>query len=216
MEPTTIIILALLIIGLCVLWILYRKIFVEYDRCLLIRLGDIDDALNYAAVPLIVGRIPFVDIDNAVESDLDPRAVVGFVIDQPLWLDNVSGLGVDSEDFNAPGYYAACLINWESIDEVSKYGDLGFGIRRISNGSESIAKGTRELCFLGFGTNCTPDKLGIAPCFIHIQRGILAPFRYHPYAKFGFTTPMRFRRWSPLTYLYIKLFKRKELKKSVY
>ena len=200
--------LAIILVSLIILWILYRKIFVEYDRCILVRLGDIDDALNYASVPIIIGRIPFTYIDNKVESDLNPRNVVGFVIGNPIWLDGV-------EKFK-PGYYASCLINWENIDEVTKYAELGFGIRRISNFSESIPEGTRELCFLGFGTSCTPDKVGQAPCFVHIQRGILAPFKYHPYTRFGFITPMKYRRWSLLAGIYVRIFSRSELNKAEY
>ena len=95
----------------------WNKATKEYDRSILIRLGDRTEIRReYAHAPVIVGRIPFNDLGGLVRSNLDVRDVIGFVVGEPVWMEreDLKRLRVVlNPEFHKPGYYAYCVIQWE-------------------------------------------------------------------------------------------------------
>ena len=187
---------------------IWQKCFTEFDRSMLIRLSEQGDEAHHPNqfhyVPAIVGAYPFSDLRGEVESNLDTRNVVGFVIDKVRWIDDPRQLGLDPCEYK-PGYYAYCVIQWEHANQIKRYYRQGFGIRKIRIVRKS---NPRENAFIGFGTD-TPEGQTIA----HWQDGPLASFRYQPYDRAGFkANDIRMRQLAPQTrtLIWLKNFITKE------
>ena len=190
----------------------WHKATKEYDRSMLIRLGTDEEALDYANAPVIVGQFPFNELAGAVESNLDVRNVIGFVVGKPIWIPNVLipnvwwlHIGLDQSTFG-PGYYAYCVIQWEHADKVKRYADQGFHIRRTRYDGPQIHPRMRERIFIGFGTDSEPEVgTGDVPMIAHIQTGPLAQLKYQPYLRGGFkATDIKMRALAPQTKLLIR------------
>ena len=159
----------------------WHKCLTEYDRSMLIRLSEEGDAdhhptkFNY--VPVILGTYPFGELRGRVESNLDSRNVIGFVVGTVKWLDAPESMGRKLRK-QKPGYYAYCVIQWEHASEVRRYFKQGFSIRKIRI---ATASNPRENAFVGFGTDGPSDQ-----SIIHWQGGLRASMCYQPYNKYGF------------------------------
>ena len=167
----------------------WHRVFHEYDRSMLIRLGADHDSESYAYAPVVVGPFPFSDLGGDVRSNLDVRNVVGFVVGKPRWLkaeDIKRLLKRPNPKYHKPGYYAYCVIQWEHAAMVKRFADQWFHIRRTSYTGNKGEYGMRERIFVGFGTDARPDKDGAVPLIAHIKTGPLASVRYQPYLKGGF------------------------------
>ena len=164
-----------------------RKLFIEYDRSILVRLGTDDESTDYANAPIIVGQFPFSELAGAVEPNLDSRNVVGFVVGPPIWIEDVwwLHLGLDKQQHKA-GYYAYCVIQWEHVSAVRRFAERGFHIRRIRYNGPQRYTNMRETIFLGFGTGSQPDDTGDVPVIVHITDDWLASCRYQPYRRGAF------------------------------
>ena len=207
---------------------LVGKLFREYDRSMLIRLGvDEKDARKYTNAPVIVGRFPFSDLDGSVRSNLDARDVVGFVIGEPKWIgvEKLQQLKkrkkLQDPDSCKPGYYVYCVIQWERAAMVRRFVEQGFHIRRVSYDDDNAEGMMRERVFIGFGTDATPDEHGNRPMVAHIDKGILPWLRYQPYRRGDFVAEdIEMRALTPLARIFIwcgKLPRRcKNLSKKVF
>ena len=184
----------------------WHKATKEYDRSMLIRLGTDEETLDYAHAPVIVGQFPFNELAGAVESNLDVRNVIGFVIGTPIWVPNVWWLhiGLDPCTFQ-PGYYAYCVIQWEHADKVKRYADQWFHVRRTRYNGPQIHHRMRERIFIGFGTDSEREEgTDAVPMIARIQTGPLASFKYQPYLRGGFkATDIKMRALAPQTKLLI-------------
>ena len=184
----------------------WQKCFKEYDRSMLIRLGTSTESCDYASAPVIVGQFPFNELAGAVESNLDIRNVIGFVVGKPTWVCCAQRLriGLKQETFK-PGYYAYCVIQWEHADKVRRYFDQGIHIRRTRYEGPQIRRNMRERIFIGFGTDAEPDEeTGTLPAIVHIQAGPLASFKYQPYLRGGFKAEdIKMRALAPQTWTII-------------
>ena len=186
----------------------WHKCFTEYDRSLLIRLSEEGDddhhPVNFHYAPVITGTYPFGELRGKVESNLDSRNVMGFVVGRVRWLDDPESMGRELRN-QKPGYYAYCVIQWEHADEVRRYFKQGFSVRKIRIVTES---NPRENAFIGFGTE--------GPCeqaIIHSQGGLRASMCYQPYDKYGFmANDIRMRQLAPQTriLIWVKNWKTKE------
>lgn len=191
----------------------WHKCFTEFDRSILIRLSEqADDEHHHPSefnyTPIIVGTYPFSELDGKVESNLDSRNVVGFVIGEVQWLDNPyqfpKRLGIDSFSFK-PGYYAYCVIQWEHAYQVRRFFRQGFGIRKIR---KKTATNPKENAFIGFGTESSKGQE-----IIHWQDGLSASMRYQPYNRAGFKAMdirMRQLAFQTRALIWLKNFKTKE------
>jgi len=165
-----------------------RKLFIEYDRSILIRLGTSPENEDYAYAPIIVGQFPFSELAGAVEPNLDSRNVIGFVVGRPKWIRDVwwLHLGLDKNQHKA-GYFAYCVIQWEHASAVRRFAERGFHVRRVRYNGPQRYQDMRETIFLGFGTGSEPDEAGDVPVIVHITDDWLASFRYQPYERGGFS-----------------------------
>ena len=131
----------------------WHKCCTEYDRSMLIRLSEEGDRnhhpVNFHYAPVITGTYPFGELRGQVESNLDSRNAIGFVIGRVKWLNDPGSMGRKLRG-QKPGYYAYCVIQWEHADEVRRYFRQGFSIRKIRIVTES---NPRENAFIGFGTD---------------------------------------------------------------
>lgn len=188
----------------------WHKATKEFDRSMLICLGTDEEVVDYADVPIIVGQYPFGELAGKVESNLDVRNVIGFVIGKPKRVRNVRclRLGLDPNIYK-PGYYAYCVIQWEHANTVKRYVDQGFHIRKTRYDGPGMRPGTRERVFIGFGTDSTPDEeTNDVPVAVHIQTGLLASLRYQPYLRGGFqATDIKMRALAPQTKFLIRFIK---------
>ena len=167
----------------------WHRLFREYDRSMLVRLGTDEDAHNYAYAPVIVGRFPFSELDGVVRSNLDIRDVIGFVVGKPRWMErkDLKRLKIPlNREFHKPGYYAYCVIPWEHAPMVRRFADQWLHVRKTSYTGTNAELGMRERVFVGFSTDATPDGTDARPMIAHIDKGFLASFRYQPYLKGGF------------------------------
>ena len=164
-----------------------RKFFIEYDRSILVRLGNHAENNDYTNAPIIVGQFPFSELAGAVEPNLDTRNVVGFVVGRPIWIWDVwwLHLGLDKNQHKA-GYYAYCVIQWEHASAVKRFAERGFHIRRVRYNGPQRYKDMRETIFLGFGTGSQPDAAGDVPVIVHITNDWFSSFRHQPYLRGGF------------------------------
>ena len=66
-----------------------RKMFVEFDRSILVRIDIPDDEKpeSYANWPILVGPLPFASFDNQTVPNVQVRDVVGFIIGIPQHID---------------------------------------------------------------------------------------------------------------------------------
>ena len=163
---------------------IWQLCFIEYDRSMLIRLseeGDIDhDPTKFVNAPVIVGQFPFSELEGKVQSNLDVRNVIGFVIGEAKWIDNPRILGIDPCEWKS-GYYAYCVIQWEYASLVKHMYKRGYHIRKVSHPSSYVGTFQRETRFIGIGTDSSEGQ-GIP----HFQSGTLAFLRYQPYDRAGF------------------------------
>ena len=162
----------------------YHACFTKYDRSILIWLGT-KEAEHLANVPLIVGTFPFTPVGEKMESNLDARNVIGFIIGEPKWVCREECLGtkVATDTGFLEGYYAYCVVQWEHAQLVERFWRQGFHIRETS----TQVKGGRESKFIGFGTDAEPDeKTQLPKHIVHIQKGLFASWKYQPYKKGGF------------------------------
>ena len=188
----------------------WNKIAKEYDRSMLIRLGTGPDSMDYANVPLIVGRFPFSDLGGQVRSNLDARDVVGFVIGTPKWLGcrDLRCLPIKFDPkFHKPGYYAYCVVQWEHAAMVKRFADQWLHIRRTGYNGGRAERGMREHTFIGFGTDSQPDAgTGDVPMIANLSSGFRASVRYQPYLRGGFKAEdIKMRALAPQTRLLIKI-----------
>ena len=192
----------------------WHKCTTEFDRSMLIRLiadrcgickgckkqkkcEKTHHPTDFSLVPVIVGKYPFSELRGKVESNLDSRDVIGFVVGDVKWIDDPTRLKLNPCK-NKPGFYAYCVIQWEHADQVRRLYKQGFGVRKIQHKSKS---NPRENSFIGFGTD-VPDGQEI----VHWQKGIFASWRYQPYYKAGFhACDIRMRQLAPQTRLLIWL-----------
>lgn len=181
----------------------WQKCSKEYDRSMLIWLGTNNEACDYTNAPVIVGQFPFNELAGAVQSNLDIRNVIGFVIGKPIWIQDISKLRLRLDPIICkPGYYAYCVIQWEQADTVLRFFQQGIHIRRTRyDGRPQMLRDMRETIFIGFGTDATPDvKTGTRPSIVHIQTGLLASLKYQPYLKGGFkSSDIKWRQLAPQT-----------------
>ena len=163
---------------------IWQLCFIEYDRSMLIRLSEEGDEEHYPTkfsyVPVIVGQFPFSELGGEIQSNLDVRNVIGFVIGKVKWIDNPRVLGIDPCEWK-PGYYAYCVIQWEYANLVKRMSKQGYHIRKISHPSSFTGTFQRETRFIGMGTDSYEGQ-GIP----HFQSGPLAFLRYQPYDRAGF------------------------------
>ena len=183
---------------------LWHVLFTEYDRSILIRLSkEGHDPKLFGNVPVIVGLFPFSELEGEIESNLDVRNVIGFVIGAVQWVDNYEDL--NKFGICQAGYYAYCVIQWEHIAAVRRYYRQGFHVRKIRRARES---NPRENSFIGFGTQTAPGQE-----IVHVQDSILASLRYQPYNRLGFESKdIKLRQLAPQTRLliWLKNFRTKE------
>ena len=169
----------------------WHKATREYDRSMLIRIGTDEDSPDYAYAPVIVGQSPFTELAGRVESNLDTRNVIGFVVGKPRWMEmeDLRSLRIVLDKrFHKPGYYAYCVIQWEHAAFVKRLADQWFHIRRTRYEGPEVRAGMRERIFIGFGTDAKPDDDNkcARPMIAHIESGPMASFKYQPYLKGGF------------------------------
>ena len=181
----------------------------EYDRSMLIRVGTDEDTPDYANVPIIIGQLPFSELAGRVQSNLDTRNVIGFVVGRPKWMkmEDLRRLRIVLDPrFHTPGYYAYCVIQWEHAAFVKRLADQWFHIRRTRYDGPEVRAGMRERIFVGFGTDAKPDEgTGDLPMIAHMENGPLASFKYQPYLRGGFRAEdMAMRALSPQTKLLIR------------
>ena len=190
----------------------WGKAFREYDRSMLLSLGTERAWRDYADKPLIVGQIPFSQVAGGVESDLDVRNVIGFVIGKPRWLttSRLKRLRLDLDNCK-PGYYAYCVVQWERADFVKRLEEQWFHVRRTRYDGPPIRRPIRmrERVFLGFGTDSEPDpNTGEVPFIAHLEKGLLGSFKYQPYRRGGFNaTDLKMRALAPQTKFMIRFIK---------
>ena len=170
---------------------------------MLIRLGTHEDAPKYEYAPVIVGRLPFSDLDGLVRSNLDIRDVIGFIVGKPKWMetDDLKRLRIElNPEFHKPGYYAYCVIQWEHAAMVKRFADQWLHVRRTTYDGNRAEPNMRERIFIGFSTDATPDAYDARPIVTHIDTGLLASFRYQPYLRGGFKAEdIKMRTLSPQT-----------------
>ena len=163
---------------------IWHLCFIEYDRSMLIRLSEEGDEdhhpVKFSNVPIIVGQFPFTELDGKVQSNLDVRNVIGFIIGKVQWIDNPRVIGVDLCEWE-PGYYAYCVIQWEYATFIRRIYKQGYYIRKIRRTLSFGPEYQREISFVGIGTD-SPKGQGIP----HFQSGPLAFLRYQPYDRAGF------------------------------
>lgn len=187
----------------------WHKTTKEYDRSMLIRIGTDDDSPYYANAPIIVGQYPFSELAGRVQSNLDTRNVIGFVVGQAKWME-VEDLRrlriVLNQKFHTRGYYAYCVIQWEHAAFVKRLADQWFHIRRTRYDGPEVRAGMRERIFIGFGTNAKPDEeTNDLPLIAHIKVGMFASFKYQPYLRGGFRAEdIAMRALAPQTKLLIR------------
>lgn len=183
---------------------LWHVLFTEYDRSILIRLSkEGHDPKLFRNVPVIVGLFPFSELEGKVESNLDVRNVIGFVVGEVQWIDDHDQL--NKFGIRQAGYYAYCVIQWEHIPAVTRYYRQGFHVRKIRRERKS---NPRENTFIGFGTHSATGQE-----IVHLEDGVFASLRYQPYNKLGFEAKdIKLRQLAPQTRLLILLknFKTKE------
>ena len=178
----------------------------EYDRSALIRLGTHDDCPDYGSAPIIVGLYPFNELRGVVEANLDVRNVIGFVVGDPIWIDDQSKLPKGSAT-TSPGFYAYCVIQWEHGSMVNRFADQGFHIRKTRYEPQRGNAPKRERIFIGFGTDSTPDPdSDERPIVAHVKNGFLASWKYQPYLGGGFkAADIRMRALAPQTKVLIRV-----------
>ena len=191
-------------------WRLWHKMYTEYDRSMLVCLGTDAKCKDYARCYVILGPMPYINIGSRVESNLDMRNVVGYVVGEPKWVSSPCLLPGRSgrprkECIDARGYYAHVIIHWERWLEVRQFTRGGYHVRKTEY--SGCLPTQRENRFLGFGTESEPDSVSGLPAYIEdVADGWRAPFRYQPYLKGGFKAhDLERRQLSPCARIAIRL-----------
>ena len=85
--------------GIVAAWIMgwfRRKMFVEFDRSILVRIAiaEGEEAETYANWPILVGPLPFASFDNQTVPNVQVRDVVGFIVGIPRYIEEPEDVSV--------------------------------------------------------------------------------------------------------------------------
>ena len=183
-----------ILLGIVAAWVvgwLRRKMFVEFDRSILVRIvpegEDIDSFANW---PILVGPLPFATFSDKTVPNVQAKDVVGFVVGSPRYID-------EPEKLNLPGwsagYFAYGIIHWEHFGEVRAFVKRGYSLQQAflpnDEGEPLQRPGSR---FLRFVTE-SQEQQGVPDTI----EGVWASVRFKPYAKLGFvSSDLDYRRLS--------------------
>ena len=183
------------LLGLVLAWSirwLRRKMFIEFDRSILVRIeiADGESPESYANWPILVGALPFASFGGRTVPNVQVRDVVGFIVGPPLCIHNPDELNLDGWE---PGYFAYGVIHWERYDEIRSFVKRGHPLQQtFLPDSEGNPIKVRENRFLRFVTE-SQEQQGVADSI----EGIFASFRFKPYFKLGFeSSDLAYRRLS--------------------
>ena len=182
------------LLGILSAWVirwLRRRMFVEFDRSILVRIEpEKMEPETFANWPIVVGPLPFASFANETVPNVQARDVVGFIVDTPRFLADPEEWGLDGWD---AGYFAYGIVHWEHFDEVRALVKRGYWLQRAylpgEEGTASAVPGSR---FLRFVTGAHGQQ-GVP----YTTEGLWASFRVRPYKKLGFGSPdVSYRRLS--------------------
>ena len=185
----------IVLLGIVSAWVLgwlRRKMFVEFDRSILVRIEITagDDPESYANWPILVGPLPFTSFGEKTVPNVQVRDVVGFIVGSPICIENPEKLKLHGW---RPGYFAYGIINWERFDEIRAFVKRGHPLQQtfLSDEDGNLMK-LPENRFLRFVTN-SQEQQGVADSI----EGICASLRFKPYVKLGFeSSDLAYRRLS--------------------
>ena len=183
------------ILGIVLAWAirwLRRKMFVEFDRSILVRveIADDENPVSYANWPILVGPLPFASFGGRTVPNVQVKDVVGFIVGAPVCIKN-------PEEWNLPGwepgYFAYGIIHWERFDEIRAFIKRGHYLQQtFLPDSKGNPVKLPESRFLRFVTD-SPEQQGVADSI----EGMCASLRFKPYAKLGFeSSDLAYRRLS--------------------
>ena len=183
------------LLGILAAWAmrwLRRRMFVEFDRSILVRIAidEVEGPKSYANWPILVGPLPFASFDNTTVPNVQVRDVVGFIVGVPLRIDEPEEWGLRGWE---PGYFAYGIIHWEHFGEVRAFIKRGYYLQQaFLPSAESRLVKLPESRFLRFVTD-SREQQGVADT----TEGLRASFRFRPYAKHGFkSSDLAYRRLS--------------------
>ena len=121
-----------ILLGIVAAWTLgwlRRKMFIEFDRSILVRIeipaGEEPEA--YANWPILTGPLPFASFNNQTVPNVQARDVVGFIVGSPRYIDDPDSLALPGWK---PGYFAYGIIHWEHFSEVRAFVNRGYYLQQ--------------------------------------------------------------------------------------
>ena len=169
------------LLGIVAAWTLgwlRRRMFIEFDRSILVRIAvnEGEDPASFANWPILIGPLPFASFDNQTVPNVQARDVVGFIVGSPRYIDDPDARRLPGWE---PGYFAYGVIHWEHFGEVRALVHRGYYLQQafLPNERGQPSQGP-ESRFLRFVTNAR-EQQGVADTI----EGWRAPFRFQPYAK---------------------------------
>ena len=184
-----------ILLGIVAAWTLgwlRRKMFIEFDRSILVRMeipaGEKPEA--YANWPILTGPLPFASFNNQTVPNVQARDVVGFIVGSPRYIDDPDSLALPGWK---PGYFAYGIIHWEHFSEVRAFVNRGYYLQQaFLPNKEGLPLQVPESRFLRFVTD-SQEQQGVAETI----EGWRASLRFQPYAKLDLpSTDLTYRRLS--------------------
>ena len=180
-----------IVLAWAIRWLL-RKMFVEFDRSILVRIdvADSESADSYANWPILVGPLPFTSFGEKTVPNVQVRDVVGFIVGSPICIEDPEKLKLHGW---RAGYFAYGIIHWDRYDEIRAFVKRGHPLQQtFLPDSDGNPVKRPENRFLRFVTE-SQEQQGVADSI----EGICASWRYKPYAKLGFeSSDLAYRRLS--------------------
>ena len=183
------------LLGIVLAWAirwLRRKMFVEFDRSILVRIeiADGETPDSYANWPILVGPLPFASFGGRTVPNVQVKDVVGFIVGAPVCIKNPQEWNLHGWE---PGYFAYGIIHWERFDEIRAFIKRGHYLQQtFLPDPEGNPVKLPENRFLRFVTD-SQEQQGVADSI----EGICASLRFKPYAKLGFeSSDLAYRRLS--------------------
>ena len=183
-----------ILLGIVAAWVigwLRRKMFVEFDRSILVRIAaEGEDMESFVNWPILVGPLPFASFSNETVPNVQAKDVVGFIVGAPRYIDDPAKWNLHGWE---PGYFAYGIIHWEHFGEVRAFVKRGYYLQQAflpnEKGGPSTLTGSR---FLRFVTD-SQEQQGVPDTI----EGGRASIRFKPYAKLGFvSSDLAYRRLS--------------------
>ena len=184
-----------ILLGIVAAWTLgwlRRKMFIEFDRSILVRIEipTDEEPEAYANWPILTGPLPFASFNNQTVPNVQARDVVGFIVGSPRYIDDPDSLALPGWK---SGYFAYGIIHWEHFSEVRAFVNRGYYLQQAFLPNEQgLPLRVPESRFLRFVTN-SQEQQGVADTI----EGWRASFRFQPYAKLDLpSTDLSYRRLS--------------------